>query len=59
MQTTNTKCNIEEIKKMRDSLIFEMNQIPEQTGLDTEWLAGTNISVPQHVSCGVRLKCPF
>lgn len=44
---------------MRDSLIFEMNQIPEQTGLDTEWLAGTNISVPQHVSSGVRLKCPF
>lgn len=30
-----------------------MNQIPEQTSLDTEWLAGTNITLLQHVSCEV------
>uniref|UniRef100_K1QW01 Uncharacterized protein n=1 Tax=Magallana gigas TaxID=29159 RepID=K1QW01_MAGGI len=47
--TTRTKCSREDIKQLRESLLFEMNQIPEQTSLDTEWLAGTNITLLQHM----------
>lgn len=43
-------CSEEDIKQLRECLLLEMNQIPEQTSLDTEWLAGTNICLPQRVS---------
>eukprot|EP00105_Crassostrea_gigas_P045281 XP_019929429.1 PREDICTED: helicase with zinc finger domain 2-like [Crassostrea gigas] len=44
-----TMCSEEDIKQLRECLLLEMNQIPEQTSLDTEWLAGTNICLPQRM----------
>lgn len=44
-------CSLDALKELRESLMCEINQIPKaQTNIDFEWLAGTNISIPQHVS---------
>ena len=50
-QQTGAIYRLEEIKELHDSLILQLNQIPEaKTDVDVDWLSGTNISLPQQVS---------
>ncbi|XP_062566529.1 helicase with zinc finger domain 2-like [Saccostrea cucullata] len=45
-----TEISLEDLRKLRDSLILELNRVPEdQSHIDVEWLLETNIRLPQQM----------
>ncbi|XP_062578568.1 helicase with zinc finger domain 2-like [Saccostrea cucullata] len=50
IQIKSTEQTRNALRDLRESLILELNQVPKtQSNLDVEWLAGTNISLPQQM----------